>query len=581
MRDRGPRPPLKPKPRGLRVPATLLVMAALATYLLLALPMVLRAPFHADDFIFLERTRSAPFAWLWQTADVPFGYYRPWSREFSFWLLQRLFGARELPFHLTALGLFLGTLAMFHALARRLAGPLAAVAATFGVAAMAAWGTLLIWPSGLQDLWMYAFGMAAILCVSRGRIVLAAVGTALALLSKESALVLPAIAAAYVVVIERRNPFQALWRTAPLWGVTAGWTFLHPLVAGRLYHHAAAAPADATAWINPLAGSLLLQAAASMVNLDAPLHPTLRWLAVAQDALRPMAVLVIPALIVALRSGRRPAAARRTEVPPGRLIAFGVAWAILGWLPLLQPPLTWHAYYGLFGALGAWLALGCLLSRARWALAPVLGAMVVLAAAQALTPSLDLGTAFYQIRASNFVLMTRTFLLAQDPVPPPHSRIFLAQVPGAVGLIPWDQRSIAPQIWTGDTTLSMYYVSRYQPRTPGDSLGKDVLFSYDNGRGWQSQLIDVPTAASPPEIVQQYATFLWSIGRPADARTQFLRLAQQYPAEWAAAFNLGSCYLQMGDSAQALRWYERAASLPGAPDKLKLTAERVRRARAR
>jgi len=42
--------------------------------------------------------------------------------------------------------------------------------------------------------------------------------------------------------------------------------------------------------------------------------------------------------------------------------------------------------------------------------------------AQALTPSLDLGTAFYQIRASNFVLMTRTFLLAQDPVPPPHGR---------------------------------------------------------------------------------------------------------------------------------------------------------------
>ncbi len=318
MRDRGPRPPLKPKPRGLRVPATLLVMAPLAAYLLLALPMVLRAPFHADDFIFLERTRSAPFGWLWQTADVPFGYYRPWSREFSFWLLQRLFGARELPFHLTALGLFLGTLAMFHALARRLAGPLAAVAATFGVAAMAAWATLLIWPSGLQDLWMYAFGMAAILCVSRGRIVLAAVGTALALLSKESALVLPAIAAAYVVVIERRNPFQALWRTAPLWGVAAGWTFLHPLVAGRLYPPAAAAPADATAWINPLAGSLLLQAAASMVNLDAPLHPTLRWLAVAQDALRPMAVLVIPALIVALRSGRRPAAARRTEVPRRR-----------------------------------------------------------------------------------------------------------------------------------------------------------------------------------------------------------------------------------------------------------------------
>ena len=573
--------------RGVRLPAALLVIIALAAYLLLAIPIALQAPFHADDFIFLERTRGAPFLWLWQTGDVPFGYYRPWSREFSFWLGQRLFGPHELPFHLTALALYLATLAMFFTLARRLAGTMAATAATLGVAALAAWGTPLIWASGLQDLWMFAFAIAGLLCVSRGRIGLAALCTALALLSKETALVLPAIAVAYLLAIERRSPLDVLRRTAPLWAVVVAWAFVHPMLAARLFHPATHA-AHSGPWINPLAGSLLLEAVASLANLDAPLHPVIPWPAVAQRALMPMVALAIPALIVAWRAGARAAPAPRKGArllpgpPPGagrgRVIAFGVVWALVGWLPLLQPPLTWHAYYGLFGAFGAWLALGCLLARARWTVAPILCALVVLRTALAFTPSLDLGTEFYQVRASNFVRMTRNFLLNQTPSPPAHSRIFLAKVPGAVGLVPWDQRSIAAQVWTGDTTLGTYYVSHFQPRAAGDSLGLDYLFTFEEKSGWESKQILVPTSTSTPTEVEKHAMFLWSIGHFVDARAQFQRLEERFPDDWGVAFNLGSCCYKMGDSLEALRWYERAASLPGAPAKLKLAAQRARRA---
>ncbi len=555
----------------------LLVLAVVAVYLLLALRIVLVAPFHADDFIFLERTRHATFLSLWQTNDVPFGYYRPWSREFSFWLVQHLFGPRELPFHLLAIGLYLGTLGMGFTLARRLAGTLPATAATLGAAALAAWGTILIWPSGLQDLWMYAFSMGALLLVSRGRNAGATLCTALALLSKESAMVLPAIALAYTLVIERRRPLDALRRTAPLWAVLVGWAFVHPLLAGRWFH--APLPAStptAARWINPLAGSLLFQAALSLVNLDAPLAPVIPWKAVAWGSLGPIASLAIPAMLVAWRAGRRWSPSGVEPPGPGRVIAFGGAWAILGWLPLLQPPLTWHAYYGIFGALGAWLVLGVLVARVRWLLAPVLAGLVFLHVAVSATPSLDLGTEFYQIRASNFVRMTRSFLMSRAPEIPPHSRIFLAQVPGSVGLIPWDQRSIAPQIWTGDTTLAMYYVSRYHPRAEGDSLGRDILFAYDNKKGWSSQLIVFPTATSSPAEVKQYGTFLWGIGHAAEARVQFERLANQYPRDWSAAFNLGTCYIRMGDTLQGLRWCERAAALPGAPAELVEALRRLR-----
>ena len=263
--------------------------------------------------------------------------------------------------------------------------------------------------------------------------------------------------------------------------------------------------------------------------------------------------------------------------PAGAAIGFGAAWAILGWLPLLQPPLTWHAYYGLFGALGAWLALGTLIQRARWLVPPLIAALVFLALLQAATPSLDLGTAFYQIRASNFVLMTRRFLLAQDPIPS-GSRIYLAQVPGSVGLIPWDQRSIAPQLWTGDTTLAMYYVSRYRKREPGDSIGRDFMYTYDNQKGWASQLIVVPTAASSPAEVERYSTFLWSIGRFAEARPYFEELVARFPGEWSAAYNLGSCYMQMKDTLSARRWYDHATALREAPARPEAPAAPPRRA---
>jgi hypothetical protein len=422
---------------------------------------------------------------------------------------------------------------------------------------------------------MYGFSMAALLLLSRGRIVGATLGTALALLSKESAMVLPAIALAYALAIERRRPLDALRRTAPMWVALAGWAFVHPLLAGRIFHPPLpASPPAAAHWINPLAGSLLLQATLSLVNLDAPLAPMIPWKAVAWGALGPIAALAIPALVVAWRAGRRGkapgAGAAGADGPPGpgRVAAFGAVWAVVGWLPLLQPPLTWHAYYGLFGALGAWLALGVLIARARWLLAPVLAALVLLHLAQAATPSLDLGTEFYQIRASNFVRLTRSFLLTQASELPPHSRIFLAQVPGSVGLIPWDRRSIAPQIWTGDTTLTMYYVSRFHPREAGDTLGRDILFSYDNRKGWSSQDIVVPTTTSSPDEVKRYAKFLWSIGRAADAHVHFERLVERNPGDWSAAFNLGTCYFKMGDSLQGRRWYERAASIPGAPPEL-------------
>src|SRR3989442_1202359 len=72
-----------------------------------------------------------------------------------------------------------------------LAGRAAAAVATAGVAALAAWGVLLIWAAGSQDLWMLVFGLATMLAFVRSRRGWAVVFQGLALISKETSAVLP------------------------------------------------------------------------------------------------------------------------------------------------------------------------------------------------------------------------------------------------------------------------------------------------------------------------------------------------------------------------------------------------------
>src|SRR5690349_1481443 len=83
----------------------LVVLAALVAFLATQYRYALRAPFVADDFLFLKKTQSSDFLSLWSPSNLAFSYYRPWSREFHYWALIHLFGFQQVPFHVVSFAL--------------------------------------------------------------------------------------------------------------------------------------------------------------------------------------------------------------------------------------------------------------------------------------------------------------------------------------------------------------------------------------------------------------------------------------------------------------------------------------------
>src|SRR5262249_5573760 len=68
--------------------AVVAVGASLVVFAACAYGPILRVPFIGDDYVFLDRTRDATIADLWSPRNTDFGWYRPWSREAHFFVLQ-------------------------------------------------------------------------------------------------------------------------------------------------------------------------------------------------------------------------------------------------------------------------------------------------------------------------------------------------------------------------------------------------------------------------------------------------------------------------------------------------------------
>ena len=563
------------------LPLTAFVLALLALYLATQYPYTLHLPFAGDDFVFLDRTRNASFLSLWKTSEggynvLAWHYYRPISRELHYWVLTRAFGMWEPPFHLASMILVAIVGTLYFVLVRGIAGTAVAAVATAAVMALAAWGVLVVWAAGSQDLWMMAFAVATLLALARGRPRLAWIGLALALLSKETAATLPAIALAYLLAIERRTWRDALSRTSGLWIMVTVWAAFHPLLGGQLRHpiHEPTLPGlrHSVGWI--LGHSLL-----AVVNLESWPRPAVGWPVALGTGL--VGALILGALIaVGLR--RLPRLAPLPAPDParagtGRVVLWGSSWALLAWAPLLMPSLGWHAYYAMFGMLGAWVALAALLTKRPMLALAVVATLAVLRSGRASTRSSDWGNESFQKRAALFGRETREYFFARYPSLPLHSRIYLAEVPPQVGLVPGGEDSPAFRVWYRDSTLGTYFASRYRPRRAGEPPGRDYFFVYDSTAGWQEDAIVTLPEHPSADQREAYATFMWRLSQFPAARAQYELLVAAAPQRWDYAFNLGSALLKEGDSVSAARWYQRAAELPGATEAIRRTAERSRR----
>lgn len=358
----------------------------------------LRMPFAGDDFIFLAVMQPGgpgPGA----VVDWRLGFFRPLSQGALLCGMAALLPPSPVLYHSLILALYLATAGLYFSLVRRLSG-------SAGLAALAAllWGSrsahflAVAWFSAAQEILMVLFALGALRLAAAGgnqrdgdltsppvplssspsilRIILVAALSLAALLSKETAIVMPALLAAFLVAA----------------GYSPRRTALHPYVL--------VTAAMAALWlILRLATSTLIDHASGtsggwnglMRNIAA--YP-LMFFDVNREVIRHLAtgggwsgqpllfvwVIAVAALVVAIgflifafcRTGQTSQTGQTssTEIQDKRLWAAAILWGAAAMLPLLFNTQSFYGYYMLL-ANGGWclfaaLMLHALIHKAGW-----------------------------------------------------------------------------------------------------------------------------------------------------------------------------------------------------------------------
>ena len=573
--------------RPAAAPGAAWVLALLAIFLFTSYWPALSLVFINDDYVILDKTLHASFASLWAPDLLLFNWYRPISRELHYWALQRAFGIHELPFHLVSWALWLAGMTLFFTLGRRLAGGAVAALATAATAALASWAGPLMWVAGVQELWFFLFAFLFLNAFARRRGAESAVWLALALLSKEPAGVLAPLAFLWAVLVDRDRPAQAVRRVLPLVAVTAAWAMLHPRLLGRLWGPYAETIESSVRPSLPLTAA---KTALALVSLDEIPAPESGFGAALLRGLPGIAALALSAAL-AIRAARRGASnggpnARRGSRPAAedpasarRMALFAIGWGVIGSVAVFMPSISWHAYYGLFGAFGVWLAIMYALRRR-----PAIGMALVLALAllrplRADTPSWDWASEAFQRRAGFFLRTLRDDLLRKHPDVPPHSRLYFARVPRNIGWVAGNGPAF--RVWYRDSTISGGYYSYYRPRRPDEARGRDYFFRYDSSGTWVEVTKgeeDVAAARARDRGWEaDHRELALLLGGASDwngAAEELVKLADVSPDNFEYPLNAAVCYEKLGDSLVAAGLYARAAALPGAPEAVKAAAAR-------
>lgn len=531
-------------------------------------------PFLGDDYIFLERTRTSGFAQLWSFSNTDFGWYRPWSREFYFWTIQHLAGANASAFRVANLVLWIVSLGIFGEVVRRLSDARMALATAAGVASLGLWGAPLLWISGSQDLWMFFFLSLALLCVASRRDHWAIVPYAGALLSKETGAVFPLLAVAVWWLVQRRGAREVVMRLLPLTVLTIVWLFVHPVLAQRLARSGPAPPGGEQPL---LAWEVMIKTGLSMVNADqlgGALLPTVgSVLSVAIGT-----VLLAAAMWIAGEGaglGGAPGSARRR-------MALGGCWALVGWMPLFLPSISWHAYYGCIGATGAWVGLAAWLGRKRKFLVLVTLLVGTLRVFNNSSLAWDWGSEWYQRRAGTILGAIQTQLMVRYPTLPGHARVYFGHIPNNIGLVAG--ASPALRAWYRDSTLQAGFWSYYRPRSTTEPSGLDLFFHYDSTLGLQEVRLgteNVTRAARlEPNWESNHEALAMTLLRAGDfvrAADEFEKIAE-LPSPSDGTMFAALCAEASGDTARGRRLMTAAGARTGeTPAEI---ADRARRLRA-
>jgi hypothetical protein len=482
-----------------------LVLVVLLAVAALARPGALRAPFFADDWLFLDQARARSlFATL--AAPDPIGNFaRPIGRQTWFWLMGHLSGESSAFFHYAALAVFVTAVGLLFRLGWRLGG---LAVGTFAAAFFAFHGSAdvpLTWASGSQDLLAVTFGVASVLLFLEGERGWAAALLLLGLLSKETIALAPLAA-----LVLAREPGES-WRRsiARAWPYAVAWALWLGVIA------IAAARGRAHLGGQPFHFIYLLSALVNLVRTGMGLEwrtGSPPWIPFQWPRAWLWFLILVAAIVVGWTAvaETRPAAASRSK-PKGagakpqergrraraetprpdasradspradspraealrhsrRTLAWGGwTWALVAGAPVAIVAPIWSAYFYLFAMAGVGLGLGVWLAGRRW-LAPLAFVFLALGTHQARMLDEFATRASPWSRAShvnNLYLVRGMAIISEGladmkqlyPSLPPSSTVFLAGFPAFAAFQVGDGPLMRGAY--RDTSLRAYYLSEF------------------------------------------------------------------------------------------------------------------------
>ena len=518
----------------------------------------------AEDFDFLSRALLSGRHTLLDGGGSQ-AFWRPVSHQLYYLIFGRLMLAAPWAMALVhALLMGLAVWLVYRALRPALSGPAAAVAASFPVLAEST-RTVLSWPSQFVDLGLWVFTAWALYETSRGRLWRAMAALALALGSKELAVVgaalLPWVPAIGPRGIRERlrwamalGAVAAVWAGAYLWvRHTAHLELPHHLESSSQIAQAGLVARYQWAWLNSVRAILSLP-------LVKTAYEDWVWLSLA--GLGALAALIL---------GFKQAWKRRSE--RWQWVAWGVGWFALASATLVAIYPLWQPNRSGYGSLGMGVALAVLLELAHPLLLAAL--VVVRLAAFAAAPA-PAGTIAQQApesgafmdfarlsRLQSLMHAVRTCLTRAYPTLPHHSIVAEHRAPLRAEYS--FGGSLALQCWYRDTTLRWVTIEQfesdpamepvtmveYQPdRVPmaalvpplalrlADEASASILrHDWESTRRTLDSLDAMaldPGAALMRSMIESRRALLWiGLDRPADAE----RAARLATALWPASPN--------------------------------------------
>jgi len=314
-----------------------------------------------DDYDFLGRAQQ-PF---WRDL-LPYAgdmFYRPVSREIYFGLLERVSPGNPMLGHLVNLGCLAALVLLTGSIVARIGGFRAGVIASLLMAAFGQWPVTVAWVSGSQDLFAIFFVLFALHAELAGAKLEALALFALAVLSKETAIVVaPALVALPWLTGKPRREF--ITSAARFGSVVAAWALIHPGFRSLVAHHGVSSEGSYIGIDNPERWTTLAQAVPTILNLPLTGNPT-PWPA----GLTPFLAMALAPFFGALWIISRPGALTTlgegspTATPPWRMVVLG---ALLAIPPLLLTAIAvkhWTPYYVCFSAPGLAIAVAPYLAQ--------------------------------------------------------------------------------------------------------------------------------------------------------------------------------------------------------------------------